>query len=131
MEIQQLYARQVHLLDAGDAHGWAATFTPDGSFSSPTYGEPVSGPDGLAGIVRQYRENAGKVGEIWRHITSDLEVGVLDEHTVRVRAHQLIVASAVGEQSRISRVVALDDVVTLTEDGWRTRSKTITRDDLA
>jgi uncharacterized protein (TIGR02246 family) len=34
IDIQQLYARYNHTLDAGDAEGYAALFTPDGSFNN-------------------------------------------------------------------------------------------------
>jgi hypothetical protein len=33
-EIQQLYARYAQTIDAGDADGWARTFTPDGVFGA-------------------------------------------------------------------------------------------------
>ena len=32
--IQQLYARYNHAIDSGNGTAWAATFTPDGTFSS-------------------------------------------------------------------------------------------------
>ena len=34
--IQQLYARYNHAIDSGNGDAWAATFTPDGTFSSAT-----------------------------------------------------------------------------------------------
>lgn len=34
IDIQQLYARYNHTLDSGDAEGYAALFTPDGSFNN-------------------------------------------------------------------------------------------------
>lgn len=36
LAIQQLYARYNHAIDSGDASGWSACFTPDGTFASAT-----------------------------------------------------------------------------------------------
>lgn len=36
LTIQQLYARYNHAIDSGNGAGWAACFTADGTFSSPT-----------------------------------------------------------------------------------------------
>ncbi|MFE2689231.1 nuclear transport factor 2 family protein, partial [Streptomyces mirabilis] len=44
-EIQQFYARHMHLLDSGATDEWAADFTEDASFSVPTLPAPVSGRD--------------------------------------------------------------------------------------
>ncbi|MFE2690627.1 nuclear transport factor 2 family protein, partial [Streptomyces mirabilis] len=52
-EIQQFYARHMHLLDSGATDEWAADFTEDASFSVPTLPAPVSGRDALASGVRR------------------------------------------------------------------------------
>ncbi len=38
LAIQQLYARYNHAIDSGDADGWAACFTADGTFTSGASG---------------------------------------------------------------------------------------------
>lgn len=38
LDIQQLYARYYHTIDAGDSEGWANTFTSDGVFNTNTRG---------------------------------------------------------------------------------------------
>ncbi len=47
VEIHQLYGRQSHLIDEGHASEWAATFTADGEFHSPSYPAPVVGVEAL------------------------------------------------------------------------------------
>lgn len=126
--INQFCAEQVHLLDDGEADGWAATFTDNGEFRSPTYPEPARGRDQLAGIVRAYHQRAAGAGERHRHVTSDLMVRQIDADTLAVRATQLIMASSPAG-ARVDRVITMTDILDRTIDGWRTLSKTITRDD--
>ena len=52
IDIQQLYARYYQTIDAGDAEGWAGTFTSDGVFNN------VKGHDALAEFIRR----AGQTG---------------------------------------------------------------------
>ena len=42
-EVQQFYARQMHLLDSGEADAWAETFTEDGVFAANAHPEPARG----------------------------------------------------------------------------------------
>jgi 3-phenylpropionate/cinnamic acid dioxygenase small subunit len=127
--ITQFVAHQVHLLDDGETDAWAATFTSEGEFASPTYPEPARGPAQLAGIARAYHRHAADAGERHRHATSDLTVRQIDADTLAVRATQLILASAPGRPARVDRVITMTDVLDRTVDGWRTLRKHITRDD--
>jgi hypothetical protein len=45
-EIQQLYARYNHVIDAGDIEGYVALYTPDGAFNN------FSGQDGLRTFMK-------------------------------------------------------------------------------
>ncbi|CAM5717009.1 hypothetical protein SVIOM342S_07854 [Streptomyces violaceorubidus] len=52
-EVQHFYARQMRLLDTGEADAWAGTFTEDGSFAPPSRPQPVRGRPALAAGARQ------------------------------------------------------------------------------
>lgn len=76
MGIHQLYGRQAHRIDSGDAQGWAATFTPAGVFSSPTYPTPVVGTSALVAFAERFTADALAAGEVRRHVVSTLAVDV-------------------------------------------------------
>src|ERR1700733_10915609 len=74
MEILDLYARQAHLIDGGDAAGWSETFTADGSFESPTYGLTAVGRTALADFAASSNSAALARGEQYRHWTSQFVI---------------------------------------------------------
>ena len=55
LEILQLLYRYGHALDSGDAEGFAALFTDDGTFSDLDHS--VAGHDGLAGLVTDHHRD--------------------------------------------------------------------------
>ncbi|MGH8966003.1 MAG: nuclear transport factor 2 family protein, partial [Actinomycetes bacterium] len=71
-EVHQLYGHQSHRIDGGDAAGWAATFTPDGVFDSPTYPQPVVGAAALEAFAHTFAADARAAGEVRRHVVSTL-----------------------------------------------------------
>ena len=67
VEIQQLYARYAQSIDAGDAEGWANTFTADGVFNNSSRGH-----DSLVTFVHDWRDK--RRGASLRHWNSNLVV---------------------------------------------------------
>ena len=122
-----LYARQAHLIDSGQHNDWAHTFTPDGQFHSPTYGQPAVGYEQLAGISKAFGQAAQKSGERHRHLVDNIWVVECDATCAQVRAYLSIVATKpeAGE-TRILRIVTLDDQLTMTEQGWQVSRRTVT-----
>ena len=59
VEIQQLYARYNWTLDAGDADGYAATFTPDGVFNNNV------GHDAIAAFAHTFHTGLGAHVHHW------------------------------------------------------------------
>lgn len=138
VEVHQLYGRQAHRIDSGDAEGWAATFTPDGVFRSPTYPGPVVGTSQLIAFAERFAADALAAGEVRRHVVSTLVVDTPDNGAVGghepdvldVRAYLQIVATpAVGGASRLVRLTTLLDRVVRHNDGWSVRARTVQRDD--
>jgi uncharacterized protein (TIGR02246 family) len=53
LAIQQLYARYNHAIDSGEAAGWAACFTADGTFTSGASGS-YAGTEQLAAFAQGF-----------------------------------------------------------------------------
>jgi hypothetical protein len=136
--VHQLYGRQAHRIDGGDAAGWAATFTSDGAFSSPSYPGPVVGTSELTAFAERFAADALAAGEVRRHVVTTLAVdaaepgaaGVRDPDELDVRAYLQIIATPAGGAPRLVRLTTLLDRVVRQGDGWRIRSRTVQRDDV-
>lgn len=107
LEVQHLYARQSLAVDGGDAAGWAATFTDDGVFESPTYERPVTGAVALEDFARRLHESAPYLHHVVTNVCVD-EVG--DDH-VEVRANLLIITThdLASGAARIERITTIHD----------------------
>ncbi len=115
-EIEQLYARYNLTLDGNDAEGWAATFTPDGSFMN------YSGHDGLVGFVKAWHERMG--GSTRRHWNSNLRItgdGTKAEGTVYLMLVDVATKS-------ISGTGTYQDALVKTPQGWRFTRRVVNRD---
>lgn len=118
--VHQLYGRQSHAIDSGRAAEWAATFTPDGEFHSPTYPEPAVG----AGALTAFAERFHASGETLRHVVSTIHVRPGDTaDTLRSDAYLQIVAS-----THLVRLTVLGDELVRAGDGWLVRRRTVHRD---
>ncbi|WP_109472683.1 nuclear transport factor 2 family protein [Ornithinimicrobium cavernae] len=106
--VTALYARQSHAIDEGDAGGWAATFTTDGSFSSPTFGDPVVGTAALTRFAEGVYTDLQKEGIRQRHWLNSIHV---DAATQTARAYLMIVRiDADGAPSLMRHVVISDEL---------------------
>jgi uncharacterized protein (TIGR02246 family) len=129
--IHQLYGRQSHLIDGGDAKGWARTFTPDGEFHSPSYPEPLAGVDALTEFARRFHSGALEGGERLRHVITNLVVDRVDPRTLAVTAYLQIVATQAGGDSRLVRFTTIADTVVDNDGHWLVSRRDVTRDDAA
>jgi len=125
--VRNLYAKQAHLIDTSQHDGWAHTFTPNGEFHSPTYGQPAVGYEQLAGISKAFEQAAQQSGERQRHLIDNIWVVECDASSAQVRAYLSIVASKPNAgETRIVRIVTLDDQLTMSDQGWQVRRRTVT-----
>lgn len=130
--IHRAYARQSHLIDEGDAAGWAATFTPDGEFVSPSYDAPVTGAAALALFATSFVRDSVAKGLVSRHVVTNVDVHRQhDDGSVEARAYLQIVSTGSGEDSRLVRLTTLADLWVPVADGWRLRRRRVRRDDQA
>ncbi|MGV9293037.1 nuclear transport factor 2 family protein [Amycolatopsis sp. NPDC003676] len=129
-EVQQFYARHMHLLDSGATDEWAATFSRSGSFTVPTAPDPVVGraaiAEALAASVRKLQD----AGERHRHWHGMIDVRVRPDGGLDVRCYALVFASSRGEGSRLHRVCVCRDVLVREEGELRVATRVVTRDDL-
>ncbi|MCQ6556737.1 nuclear transport factor 2 family protein [Streptomyces sp. C10-9-1] len=128
--IQRFHARQMQLLDSGDAEAWAATFTEDGLFAPPSLPEPVRGRAALAAGVRTAHEALAAEGEVRRHVLTTAAVGDPEpDGSVRVRSYVQVVATRKDEAPRLLLMCVCEDVLVVEDGEWRVRERYVTRDD--
>ena len=114
VEIEQLYAQYNHSIDAGDAEGWAATFTPDGTFNR------FAGHDALVGFVKMWREQMN--GANRRHWNTNLRVvGTSDGANGAV---YLMLVDVSTRPASIAGTGTYSDTLVKTPKGWRFKSRT-------
>ncbi|WP_436735630.1 nuclear transport factor 2 family protein [Streptomyces sp. BBFR102] len=128
-EIHQLYHLQSHLIDGGRAADWAATFTADGSFTSPTYPAPVTGTPALTAFAERFATDCAAEGVVRRHVVSNVAVtGDDGTGTLRVEAYLQIVATPTGGTPHTERFTTLTDRVVHDGSGWRIAARVVRRD---
>jgi hypothetical protein len=128
VDVQQFYARHMHLLDAGDAAGWAGTFTDDASFRLPGRAEPVRGRANLEAAARATAADLAERGETHRHWHGMVAVEPIDQDTLRARCYALVFATPRGGEPRLHRTCTCDDTLVRVDGGWLVRDRTVTRD---
>jgi len=129
--IHQLYARQSHLIDSGNAEGWARTFTPDGEFHSPTYPAPVAGRAPLRDFAQGFARNARAAGEVHRHVVTNVYVESVNPARAQVSAYLQVVATSVTGGTRLLRLTTVHDLLVRHGDDWRVARRDVRRDDAA
>jgi hypothetical protein len=125
--ILDTYARQAHRIDGGDAAGWAATFTPDGSFESPTYKLTAVGREALTEFAAASNSNALARGVQLRHWMSNLLYESVAPGRIRVEAYMVIFATS-SEGSRVDRCVRSFDELVEVDGSWLVQTRRIQRD---
>lgn len=125
-DVTDLLARQSQAIDEGDAEGWAATYTEDGSFHSPTYGDPVVGREAMVAFAKKVHAGFIAEGIQQRHWVNNT---VIDQDAGTARSYALIVrTNSEGEASILRHITTLDHLVYGEDGELRMRSRTVTRD---
>jgi len=119
IEIQQLYARYVMTIDAGDAEGWANTFTPDGVFNNSSRGH-----DALVQFVHDWRDK--RSGAERRHWNSNLVITPTDEG---VSGSVYLLLLDIGVRPPVPNMSAVyEDSLVKTPQGWRFKTRVLHTD---
>ncbi len=114
VEIQQLYARYNFIIDSGDAEGYAALYTPDGSFNTFT------GHDALVGFMKN-RNGANQ-----RHWNTNLMITPTPEGANG--AVYLMLINVGVNPPAIGTAAKYSDQLVKTPQGWRFKKRQTSRD---
>ena len=128
LAIMDLFARQSHCIDGGDAAGWAATYAPDGSFHSPTYKLTATGRAALTDFAENSNSGAKARGEQFRHHVSAVMLTPKTASEVTSVSYLMILATTL-DGTRVDRSVRMFDELVKVEGEWLVASRTVLRDD--
>lgn len=128
LAVYQLYGRQSHAIDSGQAEEWAATFTADGEFNSPSYPAPSHGRAELVEFAARFHAGCRERNERLRHVISTVEVLSAGSGSLHCRAYLQIVGTAAGEPPRLHRITVLDDELVRVSDKWLVRRRNVNPD---
>ncbi len=119
VEIQQLYARYNWTLDAGDAEGYASTFTPDGVFNNNV------GHDAIVKFANSFHAGLGAHVHHWN--TNLLILPTADGASGQV---YLVLVDFAPKPATIATSATYADALVKTAEGWRFKKRT-TKGDVA
>ena len=119
VEIQQLYARYNWTLDAGDAEGYASTFTPDGVFNSNV------GHEAIVKFANGFHTGAGAHLRHWN--TNLMILPTADGASGQV---YLVLVDFATKPASIFTSASDSDELVKTAQGWRFK-KRATKSDVA
>ena len=109
IDIQQLYARYAHAIDNGDAEGYAALFTPDGSFNNNI------GRDALIAFIKN------RNGANTRHLNMNLVITPAPGGAKGAVYNVFLEVTATG--AAVTGFSKYDDTMVKTGDGWRFKTR--------
>lgn len=131
-EVQQFYARQMHLLDNGKADAWADTFTEDGVFAANAHPEPARGRETIRAAAARAAAQRAEEGLQVRHWLGMLDVRPQEDGSVVALSYALIVNTLLGGSPQVHLSTTCEDVLVRGEDGgWLVSRRQVRRDDLA
>lgn len=119
VEIQQLYAKYNWTLDAGDAEGYASTFTPDGVFNNNV------GHDAIVKFANTFHAGLGAHVHHWN--TNLLITPSADGASGQV---YLVLVDFANKPATIATSATYADELVKTAQGWRFK-KRATKGDVA
>ncbi|WP_019819641.1 nuclear transport factor 2 family protein [Saccharomonospora saliphila] len=128
-EVQQFYARQMWLLDNGDADSWADTFTEDGTFVERGRYEPLTGRRDIAAAARRRVDAVTGDGLVRRHWLGMLRVEDGADGTVRTRYRAVALSTPYGGgPATLYASTTAEDVLLRDRDDLRVRERHVTHD---
>jgi SnoaL-like domain len=130
-EVQQFYARHIHLLDAGMVTEAALTFTEDASMlSPPKIAEPIRGRADLVAGLRKAANTLAEAGEVYRRCYTMISVEPQPGGELHVRSYVQVIATRVGGEARLHAMCVCEDVLVREDGQLKVRERCVTRDDV-
>jgi bifunctional aromatase (cyclase/dehydratase) len=127
-QVQQFYARQMRLLDSGEAEQWADTFTEDGVFHQNVDPAPLEGRPAIAVAARRRIETIKSDDLTRRHWLGMLETDEQPDGTVRTRYYAMAMATPQGGRLEVYVSTVSEDVLVRTQDGWLVKHRYVVHD---
>lgn len=121
LAIRELTARYNQAIDEGRPEEWAATFTADGVFESPSR-NPLRGRDALLEFARTRAAGGART----RHFTTDAIIEI-DGDTARQTCYLLLLDTSQGVKIKNCGVYV--DRLTRTPEGWRFSHRRVALED--
>ncbi len=121
IEIQDLLARYNHAIDSADAAAWAATYTPDGSFTSG--GRTRTGTAELEAFAADF---AARMPGSRHWVNNVLIDGEGDEASIS--CYLQLLKTGGGEPATLVTTARYQDTLRRVEGAWRFTSRTVVRD---
>lgn len=128
IEIARFYARQMRLLDEGNADGWAQTFARDGVFRSPTRPGPITGRAGIRDAARAAVDDLAARQTVRRHWIGMLEVEPRPDGSAYAHSYAQVIETPQGGQSALCMLTTCADVLVREGGRWVVQDRTVTRD---
>lgn len=119
IDIQQLYARYAQTIDAGDAEGWANTFTPDGVFNNSSRGH-----EALVQFIHDWRDK--RDGAHRRHWNSNLVISPTPAGAGG-SVYLLLLDTGTRPPTPAASYI-YDDALVKTAGGWRFKTRVLHAD---
>ncbi|WP_424185797.1 nuclear transport factor 2 family protein [Actinokineospora sp. G85] len=127
-EVHQFYARQMWLLDNGEAARWAATFTEDGVFAESGKGDPLVGRGVIELAAARRADALAADGVARRHWLDMLAVDDHGDGTATARYSALSILVPRGEQPRIFAGTRAQDLLVRVNGGFEVRHRVVSHD---
>ncbi|GGN33536.1 nuclear transport factor 2 family protein [Streptomyces fuscichromogenes] len=128
--IQQFYARQMQLLDDGEAEKWAETFTEDGVFDGNAFDKPAVGRSAVGTAARRAVDGYTARGIQRRHWLGMLSVEQRDADEVLVTCYAQVLETPRGGRPELRASTGCRDLLVRDGQGWLVKHRFIHRDDL-
>ncbi|MCC7366154.1 MAG: nuclear transport factor 2 family protein [Dehalococcoidia bacterium] len=122
LAIQDLYARYNHAIDFGKGDVWAATFTPDGTFSSLGAGT-FTGTEQLTGFGNGFATRIKG-----RHWTNNLVIEDAGDGAKGTCYLALLLLGGPEKGTSFLTTGIYNDELVRTDGGWRFKSRAVTPD---
>ncbi|GGU77028.1 hypothetical protein GCM10010275_09520 [Streptomyces litmocidini] len=130
-QVQHFYAHQMQALDGGRFADYAATFTEDGTFQHSPGVQPAVGQDGIVAELVEFHKRFEGDPVQRRHWFNHIALEPQSDGSLRSTVYALVVTVRPGGKPEITPSCVVHDVLLVTDEGVRTRSRLITHDQLA
>jgi len=129
-QIQQFYAKQMQLLDAGRVAEWAASFTEDGTFAANAHPEPARGRTAIREAAQNTVKDLAAKGLVRRHWLGMLALYPDADGSVLARSYAQVLETPYGGPATLRMSTVCQDVLLHDGEQWLVRDRQVWRDDM-